>query len=33
MVSAETLLNYLDWKILFTVHTNDSDKYLGVVIS
>ena len=29
MVSAETLLNYPDWKIPFTVHTYDSDKQLG----
>ena len=29
MVSAETLLNYPDRKIPFTVHTYDSDKQLG----
>ena len=29
MVSAETLLSYPDWKIPFTVQTDDSDKNLG----
>ena len=33
MISAETLLSYPDWKILFTVHTDASDKQLGAVIS
>ena len=33
MVSAETLLNYPDWKIPFTVHTDAPDKQLGAVIS
>ena len=32
MVSAETLLSYPDWKITFTVHTNDSNKHLVAVI-
>ena len=32
MVSAETLLCYQDWKIPFTVNTDDSDKQLGAVI-
>ena len=27
------LLSYLDWTILFTVHTDASDKQLGDVIS
>ena len=33
MVSVDTLLSYLDWKIPSTVHTYDSDKQLGTVIS
>ena len=33
MVSAETLLNYPDWKINCTVNTDASDKQLGVIIS
>ena len=33
MVSAENLLSYPYWTILFTVHTNTSDKQLGAVIS
>ena len=33
MVSAETLLNYPDWTINLTLHTYDSDKQLGAVIS
>ena len=33
MVSAETLLSYPYWKLLFTVHTDDSDEQLGAVIS
>ena len=33
MVSAETLLSYPDWKPLFMVHTDASDKQLGGVIS
>ena len=33
MVSVETLLSYPDWKLPFTVHTDDSDKQLGAVIS
>ena len=32
MVYAETLLIYKDWKITFTVHTNDSNKQLSAVI-
>ena len=33
MVSAETLLSYLDWKIIFILHIYASDKKLDVVIS
>ena len=33
MVSAKTLLSYPDWNIPFMVHTYDSDKELGDVIS
>ena len=33
MVSDETLLSYTYWKTTFTVHTYDSDKKLGDVIS
>ena len=33
MVSAETLLNYHNWTITLTLHTYDSDKQLGAVIS
>ena len=33
MVSAETLLNYTDRNITFTVHTGASDKNLDDVIS
>ena len=33
MVSSETLMNYSDWEIPFTVHTYSSDKQLGTVIS
>ena len=33
MVSADTLLDYPDWKIPFTVQTYSSDKELGAVIS
>ena len=33
MVSAETLLNYLNWKTPLMVNTDDSDKQLGDVIS
>ena len=33
MISAKTLLSYPDWKLTFTVHTDDSDKQLGAVIS
>ena len=33
MGSAETLLNSTYCTITFTVHTNDSDKQLGAVIS
>ena len=33
MVSAENLLNYPDWKITFTVHTDASDRHLGGFIS
>ena len=32
MVYAETLLNYTDWKITFTVHIYASDKNLVAVI-
>ena len=33
MDSAEMLLSYPDWKLPFKVHTDDSDKQLGDVIS
>ena len=33
MVSDETSLNYQDWYIHITVHTDASDKKLGDVIS
>ena len=33
MVSAETMLSYLYWKLPFTVCTDASDKQLGSVIS
>ena len=33
MVSAETLLNYTDWMIPFTVHIYTSDKKSSAVIS
>ena len=33
MVSSETLLNYPDWKIPFTFHTDASDKQLDSIIS
>ena len=33
MFSVETLISYPDWKLPFTVHTDDSDKQLGAVIS
>ena len=33
MVSAETLLNYPDWTVIFTVHTYASNEQLGGVIS
>ena len=33
MVSSNNLLNYLDWKIIFIVHTDASDKQLVPVIS
>ena len=32
MVSDETLLSYPDWKILFTVNNDTSDKHLGSII-
>ena len=32
MVSAKMLLSYPDWKLPFTVHTDDSDKPLCAVI-
>ena len=33
MLTSETLLDYPDWKILFTIHTDDSGKQLGAFIS
>ena len=33
MVSAETMMNYLDWTIIFTLHTDASYKNLGGIIS
>ena len=33
VVSAETLLNFPNWTIMFTVHTYASDKHHGAVIS
>ena len=33
MVFSDTLLNYPDWKIIFTVHIYASDKQLSAVIS
>ena len=33
MVSEETLLNFIDWNIMFTIHIYASDKHLGAVIS
>ena len=33
MVSTETLLCYLDWRLTFTVHTDASDKKLVAVIT
>ena len=33
MVSAENLLSYPDWTIIFTVHTDAFDKQLVAVIS
>ena len=33
MLPSDTLLSYPYWKINFTVHTDDSDKHLGAVIS
>ena len=33
MVSYETLLNYPDCKILFILHTDTSEKYLGADVS
>ena len=32
MVSAETMLGYLYWELLFTVHTDVYDKKLGAFI-
>ena len=32
MVSADNLLSHTDWKLPFTVHTDDSDKKLGTII-
>ena len=32
IVLEETILNYPDWTIPFTIHTDASDKQLGVVI-
>ena len=31
--SADTFLNYPDWKTPFTVYTDDYDKQLGAVVS
>ena len=33
MICDETILNYPDWEIPFTIHTYASDKHLGAVIS
>ena len=33
MFSDEALLSYPDWKLLFVVHTDASDKQLGAFIS
>ena len=33
MFSDEALLSYPDWKLLFAVHTDASDKQLGAFIS
>ena len=33
IISKETLLNYPDWTIPFTIHTDASDKQMGDVIS
>ena len=33
MVSEETILNYLDYKNMFNVHTDTSDDHLGAFIS
>ena len=33
MLYTDTLLNYPEWKIPFTLHTDDSDKQLGDIIS
>ena len=33
MVFDETILNYTDWTIFFTVNTDASDKQLSAVIS
>ena len=33
MASSKTMLNFLDWTIIFAVHTNASDKQLSDVIS
>ena len=33
MVSAETLISYPGWKLVFTVHTDASDTQLGAFIS
>ena len=33
MVSADNLLNYIDWKIIFTVQKYAYDKQLGAIIS
>ena len=33
MLYTDTLLNYPEWKIPFTLHTDDSDKQLGAIIS
>ena len=33
MISVDTMINYIDWKIMFIVPTGVSDKQFGSVIS